>query len=72
MPNFSFLVCLELEVIWLERTTKTKQNKNLVDLEASLSPAEAEFGSVAKADQNKIFVSLALLSPAYSIYITLV
>ena len=30
---------------------KTKQN-NSVELEASLAPAEAEVGAVAKADQN--------------------
>ena len=33
-------------VLWLE----TKQN--LVELEASLDPAEAEVGAVAKADQS--------------------
>ena len=33
-------------VLWLE----TKQN--LVELEASLAPAEAEVGAVAKADQS--------------------
>ena len=49
MPNFSFLVCLEVVVLWLE-TTKTKQ-QNSVELEASLAPAEAEVGAVAKADQ---------------------
>jgi hypothetical protein len=32
---------------------KTKQqNNNSVELEASLAPAEAEVGAVAKADQN--------------------
>ena len=31
--------------------TTTKQN-NLVELEASFAPADAEFGAVAKADQN--------------------
>ena len=50
MPNFSFLVCLELEVLWLERTTQTKNNS--VKLEASLAPAEAEVGAVAMADQH--------------------
>jgi hypothetical protein len=46
MPNFSFLGCLEVEVLWLE----TKQD-NSVELEASLAPAEAEVGAEAKADQ---------------------
>jgi hypothetical protein len=32
-------------------TTKTKKD-SLVELEASLAPAEAEVGAVAKADQN--------------------
>ena len=50
MPNFSFLVCLEVVVLWLE-TTKTKQ-QNSVELEASLAPAEAEVGALAKADQK--------------------
>ena len=54
MPNFSFLVCLEVVVLWLE-TTKTKQ-QNLVELEASLAPAEAEVGVVAKADQKLLIV----------------
>ena len=30
---------------------KTKQQDNLVELEASLAPAEAEVGAMAKADQ---------------------
>ena len=47
MPNFSFLVCLEVVVLWLE--TKTK---NSVELEATLAQAEAEVGAVAKADQK--------------------
>ena len=42
MPNFSFLVCLEVVVLWLE--TK-QQTKNSVELEASLAPAEAEVGA---------------------------
>ena len=50
MPNFSFLVCLEVVVLWLE-TTKTKQQQNSVELEASLAPDEAEIGAVAKVDQ---------------------
>ena len=54
MPNFSFLVCLEVVVLWLE-TTKTKQ-QNFVELEASLAPAEAEVGAVAKADQKLLIV----------------
>ena len=39
-------------VLWLE--SKTKQDntkKNSVELEATLAPAEAEVGAVAKADQ---------------------
>ena len=31
---------------------QTKQKNNLVELEASLAPAEAEVGAVAKADQH--------------------
>ena len=31
---------------------ETKTNKNSVRLEASLAPAEAEVGAVAKADQK--------------------
>ena len=49
MPNFSFLGCLEGVVLWLE--TNKKQD-NYVELEASLAPAEAEVGAVAKADQK--------------------
>ena len=45
MPNFSFLGPLEVVVLWLKTT------KNSVELEASLAPAEAEVGAVAKADQ---------------------
>ena len=51
MPNFSFLVCLEVVVLWLETNNKKQQN-NLVELEASLAPAEAEVGAVAEADQQ--------------------
>ena len=47
MPNFSFQGCLEVEVWWLEN------NKNKLGLEASLAPAEAEVGAVAKVDQKK-------------------
>ena len=50
MPNFSFLVCLEVVVLWLE-TNKKQQTTNSVELEATLAPAEAEVGAVAKADQ---------------------
>ena len=48
-------LCLLLAVqtgLWLE--TKQQQDKtrqDLAELEASLAPAEAEFGAVAKADQ---------------------
>ena len=27
MPNFSFLACLEVEVLWLETTNKNKKDK---------------------------------------------
>ena len=57
MPNFSFLGCLEVEVLWLEDNKKTK-TKNSVELEASLAPAEAEVGAVTKADQHFSFLSL--------------
>ena len=50
MPNCSFLVCLEVVVLWLETKTKTT-TKNSVELEATLAPTEAEVGAVAKADQ---------------------
>ena len=49
MPNFSFLVCLEVVFVETEKETK-KQNS--VKLEASLAPAEAEVGAVAKAYQK--------------------
>ena len=50
MPNFSFLGWLEVEVLWLENK-KTKKQDSSVKLEASLAPAGAEVGAVAKADQ---------------------
>ena len=34
------------------RQNKKQQQDNLANLEASLAPAEAEFGAVAKADQH--------------------
>ena len=38
----------------METTKKDKKkDNNLVELEASLAPAVAEVGAVAKADQNK-------------------
>ena len=52
MPNISFLVCLEVVVLWLETTTTKTKQQNSVELEASLAPAEAEVGAVAKADQK--------------------
>ena len=52
MPNFSFLGCLEVVVLWLETNKTTENKKNSVELEATLAPAEAEVGAVAKADQN--------------------
>ena len=58
-----------MTVLWLETKTtrqdnktrqqdKTRQDNNLAELEASLAPAEAEFGAVAKADQhdNRLFM----------------
>ena len=50
MPNFSFLGCLEVAVLWLE--DNKNKNNNLVELVASLAPAKAEVGAVAKADQH--------------------
>ena len=35
-----------------DKQQKTRQDNNLVELEASLAPAEAEVGAVAKADQK--------------------
>ena len=37
---------------WRQQTTR----QNSVELEASLAPAEAEVGAVAKADQNEDFL----------------
>ena len=34
-----------------DKTTRQQQDNNLVELEASLAPAEAEVGAMAKADQ---------------------
>ena len=51
MPNFSFLGWLEVQVLWLETKTTTE---NSVELEASLAPAEADVGAVAKADQKQV------------------
>jgi hypothetical protein len=51
MPNFSFLACLEVVVLWLDPTKNNNKTKNSVELEATLAPAEAEDGAVAKADQ---------------------
>ena len=34
------------------KTTRQQQDNNLAELEASLAPAEAEVGAMAKADQN--------------------
>ena len=41
MPS---LDCDEITVLW--------PNDNFIELEASLAPAEAEIGAVAKADQK--------------------
>ena len=38
--------------LWLETTTRQDKKNNLVELEASLAPAEAEVGAMAKADQK--------------------
>ena len=47
------------------RQDKTRQdNNNLAKLEASLAPAEAEFGAVAKADQYTIIYRKTYL-PTY-------
>jgi hypothetical protein len=39
MPNFRFLDCLKVEVLWLETTTKRQKTRqdNLVELEATLA-----------------------------------
>ena len=55
MSNCSFLGCMEVVVLWLETTTKQNKKDNLVELEASLAPAKAEVGALAKADQKKNF-----------------
>ena len=56
MPNFSFIGCLEIVVLWLEKQKRTKlknrERKNSLELEASLAPAEDEVGAVAKGDQQ--------------------
>ena len=38
-----------------DKNNKTKQQNNSVELEATLAPAEAEVGAVAKADQKLVF-----------------
>ena len=57
MPNFSFLVCLEVVVLWLETTTK---QQNSVELEASLAQAEAEVVAVAKAVHFQFFTGVII------------
>jgi hypothetical protein len=54
MPNFSFIACLEVEILWLETTNKKRQKtrQDSVELEATLAWAEVSAGAVAKADQN--------------------
>ena len=47
MQSFKIVAFLLHDFLWLE----TKQDNNLAKLEASLAPAEAEFGALAKADQ---------------------
>ena len=37
---------------WRQKQNKTRQQDNLAELEASLAPAEAEVGAMAKADQK--------------------
>ena len=54
MPNFSFPGCLEVVVLWLETNKKQQTKQNSVELEATLAPAEAEVGAVAKAYQYKL------------------
>ena len=50
-----------------DKTTRQQQDNNLVELEASLAPAEAEVGAMAKADPGLallcFFFCLVLLSP---------
>ena len=57
MPNFSFLGCLEVELLWLEDNKQKTKKDNSVELEASLAPAEAEVGAVSKADQKLFSLS---------------
>ncbi len=40
---------------WFMVGDNNKTKNNLANLEASLAPAEAEFGAVAKADQQTYF-----------------
>ena len=55
MQSFKIVAFLLHDFLWLETKKQDKtrqQNNNLANLEASLAPAEAEFGAVAKADQK--------------------
>ena len=45
----------------MEKQKKLKNKKKLVELEASLAPAEAEVGAVAKADQYHTVASWSWL-----------
>ena len=38
------------------KTRQQQNNNNLVELEASLAPAEAEVGAMAKADQKNLWI----------------
>ena len=50
MHSGSTELCLTVQVLlWLE--ARKKKRKKSVELDASLAPAEAGFGAVAKADQ---------------------
>ena len=42
-----------------QNNNKKQQQDNLANLEASLAPAEAEFGAVAKADQKLSVLNIA-------------
>ena len=45
-----------------QNNNKKQQQDNLAKLEASLAPAEAEFGAVAKADQNIVKTNMPALT----------
>ena len=51
MQSFKIIAFLLHDYLWLY-TKQKQQQDNLANLEASLAPAEAEFGALAKADQH--------------------